>query len=96
MALRPPEAPAVQPLPLQRPAGLPIQQAEAIPERPRPPIRRRVSKPRPEPVQLARNMEPLVVKMLTDDPNVVIIWLVDGKEQQNEDTSFGDSDTRGE
>jgi hypothetical protein len=27
----------------------------------------------------ARNPEPLVVKMLTNDPNVIIIWLVDQK-----------------
>jgi hypothetical protein len=28
---------------------------------------------------LAEKTEPLVVKMLTDDPNVIIIWLVDQK-----------------
>jgi hypothetical protein len=27
----------------------------------------------------ARKSEPLVIKMLTDDPNVIIIWLVDKK-----------------
>jgi hypothetical protein len=35
---------------------------------------------RPHRVRLAKKEEPaqpLVVKMLTDDPNVVIIWLVD-------------------
>jgi hypothetical protein len=100
IALRPPQPPAVQQLPVPQPpgkwaAGLPRQRAEALPERPRAPVRR-MPEPKPEPVQLARNTEPLVVKMLTDDPDVVIIWLVDGKEQQNEETSFGDDGTRGE
>ena len=34
---------------------------------------------RPVPVSLAARREPLVVKMLTNDPNVIIIWLVDQK-----------------
>ena len=57
---------------------------------------RRAPEPKPEPVLLAQNTEPLVVKMLTDDPDVVIIWLVEGKEQQNEETTFGIDSPRGD
>ena len=34
---------------------------------------------RPRPASFAARREPLVVKMLTNDPNVIIIWLVDQK-----------------
>jgi hypothetical protein len=38
--------------------------------------------PRRAPVQLAAKSEPLVVKMLTDDPDVVIYWLVNGENER--------------
>jgi len=42
-----------------------------------------VAKPRrlrrPAPVAVAESSEPIVVKMLTDDPDIVIFWLIDKK-----------------
>ena len=62
----------VDPLVRSRPPGRPLVIAQAAPKakRSRPAGRLRTRRPAPPP-------EPLVVKMLTDDPNIVIIWLVD-------------------
>jgi hypothetical protein len=92
IALHAPQPPAPQ---MEVAPQQPIAQAAASPKRDRTRVRR-APEPKPEPVLLARNTEPLVVKMLTDDPDVVIIWLVDGKEQQNEETTFGIDGPRGE
>jgi predicted anti-sigma-YlaC factor YlaD len=56
-------------------------------ERTPPPVRQVAPRPRIHPrfapdvgkATSAEKTEPLVVKMLTDDPNVIIIWLVDQK-----------------
>jgi anti-sigma factor RsiW len=44
-----------------------------------PPVRRTVRSARPHRRTLVANGQPLVVKMLTDDPDVIVIWLVDQK-----------------
>lgn len=62
---------AVAPLP-----PVPLVVARAPVEKPLTPHRRRVVKRRPAP-PVWKEEQPLVVKMLTDDPNIVIIWLVD-------------------
>jgi hypothetical protein len=43
---------------------------------PKPNRTTRVRKPAPKPPA-----EPLTVKLITDDPNVVIYWIIDGKEE---------------
>jgi anti-sigma factor RsiW len=48
---------------------------ERVVETPTPPRRRHVARRRPAPPPA--EAQPLVVKMLTDDPDIVIIWLVD-------------------
>ncbi len=54
-----------------RPPGRPAATAQAIP-------RAKKSRPGGRPrTRGSAPLEPLVVKMLTDDPNIVIIWLVD-------------------
>ncbi len=64
------------PPPLPRPvASMP---APALPEAvPKPPVRRAVRKPRPVPKP---RPEPLLVKLETSDPNVVIYWIVESGE----------------
>ena len=70
-------APSGRPAPEPRPVA--IAQAppkvEAAVGRAGPPARRR--HPRRRPVTKPPAAQQLVVKMLTDDPNIVIIWLVD-------------------
>ena len=51
------------------------QPPERVVETPTPPRRRHVARRRPAPPPA--ETQPLVVKMLTDDPDIVIIWLVD-------------------
>ena len=72
--------------PAPAPPAVPIAQAPPKPEEPKievasaapsPPraARRRTHRPRRS--VAGKTDQPLVVKMLTDDPNIVIIWLVD-------------------
>jgi anti-sigma factor RsiW len=69
---------AVEPLPpaplVHAPAPEPVMTTGVV-EKPPAPRRRRVVKRPPAPVW--QEEQPLVVKMLTDDPDIVIIWLVD-------------------
>lgn len=66
-----------------RPVQIAVTPPRPVPPEatPRQPRQAPVRKPRPrqpaQPVLLARAEEPLVIKMLTDDPDIVIIWLVD-------------------
>lgn len=68
-ALAPPGPPAVVAAKPQPPAPIPHRRARARPAVMRP--------PEPAVVKARGSSEPLVVKMLTDDPDVVIIWLID-------------------
>jgi len=64
--------------PIEQPQPLPVARViapERVVEQPIVPRRRHVARRRPTPPP--KEEEPLVVKMLTDDPNIVIIWLVD-------------------
>ena len=69
-----PRKPVTEPAPLPAPVAQTARVFERQAEPPAPPAtrRRRVAKRAPAP-----EVEPLVVKMLTDDPDIVIIWLVD-------------------
>ena len=69
----------VQPAPVAPVAQV---EAEPVPERPaQPPHRKR--RPQPAPVAIAvkaeQPAEPLVVKLLTNDPDVIIYWITDTK-----------------
>jgi hypothetical protein len=90
------EPPRVEPVPIAAAPPVVIPAPPPPPPRVVPAIRKRKPKWKPEPVLLAQNTEPLVVKMLTDDPDVVIIWLVDGKEQNDEEAPLGFDGARGE
>jgi anti-sigma factor RsiW len=65
------------------PRAAPIARAPVTPPKAEPVVARARSRPYParprrtESRQASRGSDPLVVKMLTDDPDIVIIWLVD-------------------
>ncbi len=63
---------------LRRPAPVPMPVAVIYP--PEAPVVRHTPKPAPEPVRVAAATpsEPMVIKIVTDDPDVVIYWLVEG------------------
>jgi anti-sigma factor RsiW len=71
-------APARKPDPPPMPVAVARPPAPAIqpPLRDHPVSRPKVRRPRPR-SKPEKPAEPLVVKMLTDDPDVVIIWIVD-------------------
>jgi anti-sigma factor RsiW len=71
--------------PAPAPPAVPIAQAPPKPEEPKIEVASATPSPRPAHRRTHRPRrsvagktdQPLVVKMLTDDPNIVIIWLVD-------------------
>lgn len=69
-----PRKPIEQPQPPPQVARV-VVAPERVVEETVAPRRRRVARRRPTPPP--REAQPLVVKMLTDDPDIVIIWLVD-------------------
>ncbi len=75
--VRRPVAPLPQPAVARAPRMIEPQPA------PRPRAVRHVPKRRPQPerpkLAAASRTEPLVIKFVTDDPNIVVIWLVEGK-----------------
>ena len=94
-------SPQVASAPAAVTAKTPVGQAGGPPllrqaaNRPKRAVRKPPPKLKREEVLLARSIEPVVVKMLTGDPDVVIFWLMDGKEKGNEETP-GVGDPRGE
>ena len=73
---RPAEVRPVEVVVARRPARVPARQAEEPAPRKRPARvpARQAKEPAPQ-----REAEPLLVKLVTDDPEVVIYWLVDQK-----------------
>jgi anti-sigma factor RsiW len=65
--------PARAPIPKRAPALPKTEAVRAVPTPTSKPALARRKRPRRQP----HKAEPLVVKVLTDDPNIVIIWLVD-------------------
>ena len=52
----------------------PVRRARAVRHVPK-----RVRRPEPAKLAVAHKTEPMVIKFVTDDPNIVVIWLVEGK-----------------
>ncbi len=74
-----------RPAPLAPPPPAVARAPQAIEQRPKPRPRavrhipKRVRQPERPKIAAAPKTEPMVIKFVTDDPNIVVIWLVEGK-----------------